>query len=101
VDVDVVDGLATMISRIDDGAIALLQPFGAGNFCRNPVQMADQSIVLLPRMGDGRYVLAGNDKDVHRSLRIDVREGIAFVILIDGFGRDASIDDLAEDATHG
>ncbi len=98
---DVVDGLAAVLSSIDHGAIAILQPFGAGNFRRSPMQMADQRIVLFPGVSDGGHVFAGNDEDVHRCLRIDIGESIALVILIDGFGRNASINDLAKDAAHG
>jgi len=64
------------------------------------MQMPNQGIVLFACVGDRSHVLAGNDKDVNRGLRIDVGEGIALVILIDGLGGDASIDDSAKDAAH-
>ena len=46
-------------------------------------------------------MFARNDEDVHRGLGIDVGKSIALVILVDGFGRNASINDLAKDAAHG
>lgn len=99
-EVEVVYGLATMLSRIDHSAIAVLEPFRTSDFGSGPMQMPDQRIVLFACMSDRSQVLAGNNKDVNRGLRIDVGEGIALVILIDGFGGDASIDDPAKDAAH-
>jgi hypothetical protein len=101
VEVDVVDGLATMLSCIDNSAIALLEAFGAGNLSRGPMQMANQRIVLFSRMRDRGYVLAGYDQDVHGRLWIDVGEGVALVILVNGFGGDASIDNPAKETAHG
>jgi hypothetical protein len=97
---NMVYGLATILSRIDHGAIAFLQSFRAGNLCRGPMQMANQGIVLFPGMGDGSYVFAGNNEDVDGGLRMDVGERIALFILIDSFGWNASIDDLAKYAAH-
>jgi len=64
------------------------------------VKMADEEAVLLARMGNGRDVLTRNNEDVHRRLRIDICEGVALVVLVDGVGRDASFDDPAEEAAH-
>jgi hypothetical protein len=99
-DVNVVDGLSAIFSGVDHGAIALGQPFGAGDFGGCPMEMADQSVVLLISVGNRRNMLARNNKDVDRGLRIDVGEGVALVVLVDGFGRNTSIDDPAEEATH-
>ena len=65
------------------------------------MQMANQRIVLFSGMCDGSYVFARNDENVDRGLRIDVGECIALGILIDSFGWNASIDDLAKYAAHG
>jgi hypothetical protein len=96
----VVDSLATVLSRIDNSPIPVLEPLRPSDFCSGPMQMPNQGIVLFACVGDRSHVLAGNDKDVNRGLRIDVGEGIALVILIDGLGGDASIDDSAKDAAH-
>jgi hypothetical protein len=45
-------------------------------------------------------MLARNDEDVDWGHRVDVREGIAEFILIDGGGWDGSIDDFAEETGH-
>jgi hypothetical protein len=99
-DVNVVDGLPAIFAGVDHGAIALCQPFGAGYFGGCPMKMADQGVVLVAGVGDGCDVLARNDKDVYRRLRIDVGEGVALVVLVEGFGRNTSIDDLAKETTH-
>jgi hypothetical protein len=98
--VDMIDGLAAVFARVDHGAIAMREPFGAGNLGGSPVKMADQSVVLFASMGNGCDVLARNDKDVYGRLRIDVGKGVALVVLVDSFGRDTSIDDLAKETTH-
>ena len=100
VEMEMVDSLATMLSGIDHSPIPVLEAFRPSDFGCGPMQIPDQGIVLLACVGDGSNVLAGNDKDVNGGLRIDVGEGIALVILIDGLGGDASIDDPAEDAAH-
>ena len=94
-------GLAAIFSRIDDCAIALRESFGARDFSSGPMQVAKQRIVLLPGMSDGGDVLPRDNKDVHRRLRLDVGEGVAVLILVDRFGGDTSIYDLAEYAAHG
>lgn len=64
------------------------------------MQMTDQRIVFFRGMSDGSYVLSRDDKDMDRSLRVDIGECIALVVLINGFGWNASIEDLAKDAAH-
>jgi len=100
VEMEMVDSLATMLPGIDHSPIPVLEAFRSSDFGCGPMQMPDQGIVLFACVGDGSNVLAGNDKDVNGGLRIDVGEGIALVILIDGLGGDASIDDSAKDAAH-
>lgn len=97
---DVVDGLAAMFAGVDDGAVSLRKALGAGDFRRGPLQVAEQAFVVLFGVGDGGDVLPRDDEYVDRRLRLDVGKGIAVLILVDGFGRDASVDDLAEYATH-
>jgi hypothetical protein len=38
---------------------------------------------------------------MHGSLRMEVRESVALLVLVDGGGGDASVNDLAKEATHG
>lgn len=100
VDVDVVHGLATIGSGIDDGAVSVSESFGARNLCRGPLKVAQQFLLFFLSMSDGRDMFSRNDEDVHGRLRLYVCKGVAMIILVDGFGGNASIDNLAEYATH-
>lgn len=97
---DVFDGLAAVVSGVDHGAITLGEALGSGDFSGGPMQMAEKLVMFLFGLGNGGDVLAGNDEDMHRRLRLHIGKGIALIVLVDGSGRDGSIDDLAEDATH-
>jgi hypothetical protein len=98
--VDVINGLTTVASRVDDSAVSLSQPLGARDLCSGPLKVAQQFFLFFLRMSDGRDMFSRNDEDVHWGLRLQVSEGVAMIILVDGFRGNASIDDLAEDATH-
>lgn len=100
VNVDVINCLAAICSRIDNGAVSLRESLGARDLCGGPLEVAQQLLLFFVCMSDGGDMYSRNYEDVHRSLRLDVRESVAMIILVDGFGRNASIDDLAEDATH-
>jgi hypothetical protein len=101
VDVDVVHGLTAVFSGVDDSAIALRESLGARDFRSSPMQVAEQGVVFPLCVRDGCDVFARDDKDVHRRLWLDVGEGVTVLILVDGFGGNTSVDDLAEYATHG
>ena len=95
-----VDRLTAIFSRIDNCAIPLREPLRARDLCGGPLQVAEQFLVFLLRVSNGRDVLPRDDKDMYRRLRLDICKGVAMLILVDGFRGNASIDDLAEDATH-
>lgn len=97
---DVIHCLSSVLTRIDHGAKAIGEPFAARDLGRSPVQMPEQFAVFFPGLRERRDVLARNYKDVNRCLRIDVRKRIAVIVLVNGFGRDASVNDLAEKAAH-
>ena len=99
--VDVVDGLATVFAGVDDGAVSLGESFSAGDFRGGPLEVAEQVLVILFCVSDRGDVLPGDNEDMYGRLRLDVGEGVAVLILVDGFGRNASVDDLAEYAAHG
>jgi hypothetical protein len=97
---DVIHSLAAVFTRVDHRSIASSQSFGASNLSCHPMQMADQGAVLPACMGNGGDVLTRQDKHVHRRLRIDVGKSVALFVLVDGLGRDTSIDDPAKEAAH-
>ncbi len=63
--------------------------------------MTEQRVWSFAGLGHRVNVFARDDEDMHRRLRIDVGKGVALVVLVDGGRRNASIDDLAEEAAHG
>ncbi len=95
-----VDCLSTVFAGVDHGSIALRQSFGTRDLGGCPMKVADQGAMPLARMCNRLDVLTRNNEDMHRRLRIDVGEGVALVVLVNGLGRNASIDNLAEEAAH-
>ena len=59
-------------------------------------EVPKQPIISLGRIEDGREVLTGNNQDMDRRLRVDVREGIDLVILVNRSGSYLSREDIAE-----
>ena len=100
VNVDVINGLAPIRSGVDYSSISLRESFGPSDFRSSPLKMTEKFPLLFLRMGDGCDMFTRNDEDVHGGLRLHVGKGVAMLILVDSLGRDAPIDDLAEDATH-
>src|SRR5580704_5825917 len=62
--------------------------------------MTDQGLVLFGCMRNRGDVLARNDQHVHRRLRIDVGKSVALIVLVDGLGGNAPVDDPAKEAAH-
>jgi hypothetical protein len=98
--VDVVDRLATVGSGVDNGSVSLCKALCAGDFSCRPVQMPEQFFVFSLGVRDGSDMLSRDDEDVDWRLRFQVGERVTVVVLIDGFRRDAAVDDLAEDTAH-
>ena len=97
---NMVDGLAAVVTGVDDRAVALSQSLAARNLGRHPMQMADQGTVILGRMPNRGNVFARNNQHMHRCLRVDVGKDVALIVLVDGLGGDASVDDPAKKAAH-
>jgi hypothetical protein len=96
-----VNRLATVIAGVDHGAITLHEAFGSGNLRSGPMEMTEQIAVFLAGVGNGGDVLSRDDKNMHRRLWVDVSKRVALIILVNSFGRNASVDDLAKEAAHG
>ncbi len=99
--VQVVHRLATVFASVHNDAIALGKPLFAGELRGSQEQMAEQSPPVFVRLIDGADVLAGNEKQMYRRLRMDVGEGVDEVVLVDGGGGNLAFYDLAKDAAHG
>jgi len=98
--VNVINGLSAIHTGIDHRAVPIGQPLGSSNLCCCPVQVAQQFPVFLLRVRDGRNMQSRHNQDVHRRLGLQVRESVTVIILVNGFRRDGTVNDLAEDAAH-
>jgi len=96
-----IDGLAAVTSGVNHGTITLRESPGAGDFSGGPHQMTNQRTVLFVDVGNRRNVLAGDDQNVHGRLRVNIRERITLIILVNSFRWNASINDAAKKTTHG
>lgn len=99
-EVDVFYCLASILTSVDHRAIAFRKPLAARDLGCGPMQVPDQIAVLFPDLRDGGDVLSGNYEDVNRSLRVDIRKGVAMVVLVNGLRGDAPVDNLAEETAH-
>jgi len=101
VDVEMIHGLAAVLAGVDYHAVAVGEAFVAGDPRRGPQQVAEQRAVPFGAVGQRRNVFARRDQHMHRRLRVKIREGVALLVLVDGGGGYASVNDLAKEATHG
>ena len=93
---EMVDGLAAVIAGVNDYAVALVETFVASDSGCGPEQVTQQGWVMCAGFGERDDVFSRRDENVHGRLWVDVGEGVTLVVLVDGGGWDASIDDFAE-----
>jgi hypothetical protein len=99
-DVQVVDGLAAIARGVDDGAIAFGEIFLAGNFGGGGEKLAEKLRVTFSSFCERCNVTARRDENVDRRGRIDVSEGKAIIVFVDGGGGNATVNDLAKETAH-
>jgi hypothetical protein len=100
-DVQMVDCLAAVFAGVDDYAIAFAEALVASDRRCGVQEMAEQVAVLSGGVVEGSKVFAGNDEDMDGRDRVNVREGVAELVLIDGCGGDGTVGNFAEYAGHG
>jgi hypothetical protein len=100
VQVEMVYRLSTILARVDYGAVAFIEPLLACDLGYNPEQMTEQRSLCRRRFRKRADVPARDDEHMRGGVRVKVGKGDALIILIDTGGGNASIDDLAEQATH-
>ena len=98
---EMVHGLAAVGAGVEDYTVSVGEAFGLGDLGCGPEEMAQELFVVGVGFGEGDDVLARGDEDVDWGLRMDVGEGVALVVLVDGGGGNGAVDDLAEEAGHG
>ena len=92
----VIHRLAAVVAGVHDYAITGGEFFFARDLCYRPQQMAQQRGVFLARFRERNDVLARHNQQVNRRLRMNVRKGDTFLILVNTSRGNASIDDLAK-----
>ena len=90
--------LAAIVTSIHHNPVTLIQPFFTRNFRRSTHQVAHQRSIYCHCLCRGTDVLFGNDKNMGRSLRIDVRKPNAKFVFIDPVGRNGAFYNLAKQA---
>lgn len=98
--VEMVNGLAAIISGIYDDAIAFAQTLSTGDLRGYPLQMAEQGTTAFVSINHRRDVPAGNDENMDRRLGMDVGEGVAHLILVNGRGGNGTLDNFAKETAH-
>src|SRR5579871_5096049 len=100
VDMQVIDGLAAVLSRVDHHAISIRQPLGAGDISSLRQQVSEKLCMVAVGVRKRGDVLAGHYQEMYRRLRLDIRKRVAFVVLINSSRRNGSRNDFAEQAVH-
>jgi hypothetical protein len=96
-----VHGLAAFHAGIHYDAVTVVKVLAPGDLCCRPQQVAEKSAIVLIGIVHGADVLAGNDENVYWRLGMNVGEGVANLILVNGGGGNGSFNDFAEHAAHG
>ena len=92
---EVMDGLAGLLTDVGDDAIAL-QTQLLGDLGDDGEDVSHDGGVVLSHFGHGGDVGLGDDQEMGGSLRVDVVESEADLVLIDFIGRDLPFGDLTE-----
>ena len=94
-EVEVMDGLAGLLTDVGDDAIAL-QTQLLGDLGDDGEDVGHDGGVVLGHFSHGGDVRLGDDQEMSGSLGIDVIKGEADLVLIDFIGRDLPFGDLTE-----
>lgn len=87
--------LAAFLSVVDDDSESGFESLLQRHLGRHDEQMADQRLVLGGRVAQLRDRLARDHEEVSGSLRAQIAEGNALIILVEKFRRNLAASDLA------
>ena len=96
--VQMVHGLASVVARVHDDAIAIVQFLPPRNLRRSSHEMSHQRKVFGQCLCRGCNVLLGNYQQMRRGLRIDIRKADAGLVFVDTARWYGARDDLAKQA---
>jgi hypothetical protein len=101
VKVEVIHGLAAVFAGVDYYAITFDQAFFASNCGGSLEKISEQVTVLGDGVVERGEMFAGNDEDMDGRHRMNVREGVTELVLVDGGGGNGTFGDFAEKTGHG
>jgi hypothetical protein len=97
-DVQVKNGLAAGVVRIDDDTVAFFgKTLAASNFGGGQKQLTEGFPVALSCLVERGKMLARNQQNVRRSLRVDVVKSYANIVFVNFFRRNIARNDFAKD----
>jgi hypothetical protein len=99
-DMEMVHGLTTLLAVIDDDPVPIREPVRTRNLSGGPQKMTEQCPIIFCGGCKRIDVPAWRDQDMRRRLRMNIRECVTLLILVDGLGWNRSFNDFAEEATH-
>ncbi len=91
-----IHSLPAVLAGVYHDAVALGQAFELGNFFRRAKQMTEQRAIARIALGQRSDVPARHNEHMHRRFRMDVRKGVAELVLVHSSRRDGPLDDLAK-----
>ena len=97
---NMIHSLPAIRASVDNNAIAFAESLGARDLCRHRSKVTEQRLVCFIHIGERGDMLPRHNQYVNRSLRVNVRERVAMLVLIDGCRGNASVNDLAKQAAH-
>lgn len=98
VQVQVVHRLSSIVSRVHNDAITIVQLLFTRNLSRRGHQMTHQRRIFRQRLRSRPDMLFGNDQQMRGSLRIDIGKANAEFVFIHAAGWNSTVDDFAEKA---
>lgn len=92
--------LASVLAVVDNDTKAFLQREFRRLLTGGQQQVAQKRLIVTRRLADAGDVPLRNDQEVHRSLRIDIVDNNALIILVLYFSWDFAVDDSLEECFH-
>jgi hypothetical protein len=92
----VVYRLSSIIARVDDDTVALIEMLSTSDLGGRSHQVSEQRSMLGKSLRLRSDVLFRNDKKMSGSLRINIRKAYTKLILIDPIGRNSTGNDSAK-----
>src|ERR1039458_3985074 len=97
---EMVHGLAAVLPGIHDDAVAAVKLLGLGDLRRRRKKVTEQRGILSGGIAERTNMLSRHNQHMHRRLGVDIREGVAKIVLEDGRRGNNSFNDFAEEAAH-